>query len=618
MATFGYNPITGQLDLVGSGGASYINGVVADPTALPVTVGTPALDSVYLAKAGSGVWLINRRPAGLYCRTANNGVAADWTYLGAFPEVNADGNWELYNSADPSKELKFDLSGITTGTTRTITVPDKNVTLDDASDSRTPTAHTHVSADITDATDAATANTIVRRDGVGGALFAATLEAADIFALGRIDAPEYFENDVSLASKYAAISHAHAAADITSGTLDIARIPTGTSSTTVCVGDDSRITGAIQSTTVDAKGDLLVASADNTITRLPVGTNNYVLTADSAEATGVKWAAASGGVSNVDSTLADVMSVSGSNLVADDGGLVDSSNPALVWDDAAGKAVWANPLKRTSAGAFYVGVAPTTTALGTNAVNIQPDRTNATYVAGGNNTVAIGKDSRTANNDGVAIGNNTLAGANSVAIGTGAQTFSNPSGAIAIGRSASANAIAYPIAIGGFSNASQESAIAIGANCDATAIRAVGIGQGADISLRGGFMTIPFGSVYWGGQTTNNTATILTLDASGTASDRFTIAANTALAVDILLVARRSDTQDKWLVARRFLGIRRDGSNNTSLIGAVQDYGLDQSAGSPTWTFALTADTTNHALQLEVTGATETVQWRATAFYRVA
>jgi hypothetical protein len=79
--------------------------------------------------AGSGLWLINRRPGGLYCRTANNGVAADWTHLGAFPEVNADGNWELYNTADPTKELKFDLSGITTGQTRTLTAPDASGTI---------------------------------------------------------------------------------------------------------------------------------------------------------------------------------------------------------------------------------------------------------------------------------------------------------------------------------------------------------------------------------------------------------------------------------------------------------------------------------------------------------
>jgi hypothetical protein len=122
---YAYNPITGQLDLVG-GGASYIDGVVANSSLLPVTVGTPALDSVFLAKAGSGLWLISRRPAGLYVRVANNGVAADWTYLGAFPEVNADGNWELYNSTDPTKELKFDLSGLPAGTTRTVSGPAGN------------------------------------------------------------------------------------------------------------------------------------------------------------------------------------------------------------------------------------------------------------------------------------------------------------------------------------------------------------------------------------------------------------------------------------------------------------------------------------------------------------
>ncbi len=125
MSNYAYNPITGQLDLVG-GGASYIDGVVDNSSLLPVTVGTPALDSVFLAKAGSGLWLISRRPAGLYVRVANNGVAADWTYLGAFPEVNADGNWELYNSTDPTKELKFDLSGLPTGTTRTVTGPAGN------------------------------------------------------------------------------------------------------------------------------------------------------------------------------------------------------------------------------------------------------------------------------------------------------------------------------------------------------------------------------------------------------------------------------------------------------------------------------------------------------------
>jgi len=52
----------------------------------------------------------------------------------------------------------------------------------------------------------------------------------------------------------------------------------------------------IPATIIDAKGDLIAGTAADTAGRLAVGTNGQVLTADSAETTGLKWATpASGG-----------------------------------------------------------------------------------------------------------------------------------------------------------------------------------------------------------------------------------------------------------------------------------------------------------------------------------
>ena len=61
--------------------------------------------------------------------------------------------------------------------------------------------------------------------------------------------------------------------------------------------DFSWVTDAtgIPATIFDAKGDIIAATAADTASRLAVGTNNQVLTADSSTATGLKWATPSSG-----------------------------------------------------------------------------------------------------------------------------------------------------------------------------------------------------------------------------------------------------------------------------------------------------------------------------------
>jgi len=59
----------------------------------------------------------------------------------------------------------------------------------------------------------------------------------------------------------------------------------------------------IPDTIIDAKGDLIVGSADNVATRLGVGTNGYVLSANSSTGTGLEWIATTSAATGDDANL---------------------------------------------------------------------------------------------------------------------------------------------------------------------------------------------------------------------------------------------------------------------------------------------------------------------------
>jgi hypothetical protein len=74
--------------------------------------------------------------------------------------------------------------------------------------------------------------------------------------------------------------HTHATTGLQAGTIDHGAL-------TGLIDDDH--TQYMQEALFDVKGDLLVATAADTPARLAVGTNDQVLMADSAQATGLKW-----------------------------------------------------------------------------------------------------------------------------------------------------------------------------------------------------------------------------------------------------------------------------------------------------------------------------------------
>jgi hypothetical protein len=242
-----FNPFTGNFDFTGSGGggmggggnsvSAFFEGEVATYADLPLD-GTAALNSRWLVRSNSGTWPFSSyKQAGIYIRVATVGSSRDNDYTltdTSFHDVMSDDAFLIFDNTDPTKAAKFDVgANVTAGQTRTLSIPDASGTL-----------------------------------ALQGAITTSGLTQATARILGRTTASTGAVEEITIGSGLS--------------------LSAGELSSTVSAG--------IPATLLDAKGDLIVASAADTAARLAVGgTNGHVLTVDSTETLGVKWAAAAGG-----------------------------------------------------------------------------------------------------------------------------------------------------------------------------------------------------------------------------------------------------------------------------------------------------------------------------------
>lgn len=344
--------------------------------------------------------------------------------------------------------------------------------------------------------------------------------------------------------------------------------------------------------------------------------SGQVLTASDSSGT-LSWATASGGDPDLyrnNASSATTPSAAGTNAVA-----IGSGSSANQTDSIA------------IGGTAYVGNSYAV-ALGYDA-----------RVSGGDGGTALGRNSRSANGDAIAIGksyssgtasfaaaiaNNTSSygatGANSIAIGQTSKATG--AGSVAIGKSCISDG-GRTVALGHQTTASDFYSFAVGALSEAlqdgsvcTGIRGRSDVEGKRVHSSSTFSAqignCQTGEIVLGKQTTDATPAQLTSNPGNAASatNSITLPNNSCYGFTGTVIAREdSSSTNDFAVWEIKGGAVRAGSASTTALGSYNINRISESAGATNWSIALSADTTNGAVAITVTGeASHSIRWVAT------
>ncbi len=279
----------------------------------------------------------------------------------------------------------------------------------------------------------------------------------------------------------------------------------------------------------------------------------------------------------------------------------------------------------------------------------QPSATGANAIAigdsasaSGSDSIAIGLGAISTSSGSVAFPNSRAAIADSIAgaIGSNSTSYgtSGGTGTIAFGISSKANAF-WATAIGRQNTASNTGALALGYVNTASAVQSQAIGaysiaseqyslamgHRSNSNIKGKFAytsdrfsstgDAQTGIFVLRSDTTDATAEALTTDNStAAATNQIILPNNSAYSFSGTIIARESAAASSDYASWEIKGaLLRDATAASTVLGNGIVNKLYATAGASTWAVALTADTTNGGLKVEVTGAAATnIRWVAT------